>query len=245
VENIIIPNIKVSIAGLPKSGKNHLAYSFPAPIKVYCFNGGASLVARKFPDIDIKVHDFVLPIIESTADEWALPIWEEFYQEYKEDAMSGSFKTLVLDTATEVENVCQQAVLEDLQDKAEGRGRNKQKLATTDYLARNLRMKALFDLAQNQGINLVALSYLKEKWVRTAGEDKATNTGELVIDGWARTEAQADINIELAPKIKGGKKVSVATVKSNRFDWGFDEKSFENTNYNELYAILIEPWVNS
>ena len=239
----LVPNLKINIAGMPKSGKNHIAYSFPDPIKVFCFNGGAKLVARKFPAVKIDVHDFVLPIVESTAEEWALPIWNEFYQEYKEDACSGKYKTLILDTATEVENICQQAVLEDLQESAEEKGRRKERLATTDYLARNLRMKALFDLAQNEGVNLVALNYLKEKWVRRADEKTATNTGELVLDGWARTESQCDLNIELSTRIKAGKKIAVATVKSNRFDWDFDAKSFDNTTYEELYALLIEPWV--
>jgi uncharacterized caspase-like protein len=104
-------------------------------------------------------------------------------------------------------------------------------------------MKAIFDLARNQGVNLVALSYLKERWVKLAGEERANNTGELILDGWARTESQADINIEMTPRIKAGKKVSVCTVKSNRFDWDFDTKTFENTSYDELYAVLIAPWM--
>jgi len=236
----LIPNVLVSVSAPPKCGKNYLLYTFPDPIKVYCFNGGAEFVRAKFfPDKKIEIHNFGLPIIESTDTVWAQPVWQEFYQEYKKDAMEGKYATLGLDTSTEVENICQQAVLEDLQDAAAERNREKGKLGTTEFLSRNLRMKALFDLARNEGLNLVALNYLKEKWIKAPGEKVAQNTGELVLDGWQRTETQADINLEMARRVKGKKIVMVTTIKSNRFDRDQDGQEFADTTYDEIIALLL------
>jgi len=237
---MVIPNILVSTSGLPKSGKNYLAFTFPKPMKVYCFNGGAEFVRTKyFADEEIEIENYTLPIIESTDMIWAVPVWDKFYQQYKKDATSGKYQTLVLDTGTEVENICQQAVLEEAMDTAAEKGKEKERLATTEYLARNLKMKALFDLARNQGLNLVILNYLREKWVRERGEKTATNTGELVLDGWQRTEAQADVNMEMTVKQKANKAVMVATIKSCRFDRDLAGKQFEDTSYSELIALMF------
>lgn len=243
------PNILVSVGGLPKSGKNYLAFTFPDPMVVYCFNGGAEFVRGKyFADKKIDIVNFTLPIIESTDMIWAAPVWQEFYQGYKKAAMSEKYQTLVLDTGTEIENICQQAVLEDAMDVAAEKGREKEKLATTEYLARNLKMKALFDLARNEGLNLVILNYLREKWVREKGEKTASNTGELVLDGWQRTETQADVNITMTTKTKMvienkrqvEKTIMVATIKSCRFDRDLAGKMFEDTTYDELVALMFE-----
>ena len=237
----MVPNLIVSVSALPKAGKNHFAYTFPDPIKVYCFNGGADYVKSAFPKKQIDVHNFRLPIVDSTVTEWALPVWIQFYREYKSDMAESKYQTYVLDTGTEVENMCQQAVLEDFQqDKP-----NKKKLATTEFLSRNLQMKAIFDLAKDTGVNLVILNYLKEKWVwvEEKGEKKAVNTGELILDGWWKTENQANINIELATKMKEvkGKKqqVTIATIKSLVFGRSQAGAEYEDLTYNELVALLF------
>lgn len=235
----MIPNLLVSVSGLPKSGKNHFSYSFPDPIKVYCFNGGAEYVKSAFPKKQIDVHSFSLPIVDSTQMEWALPVWTGFYQEYKLDVEEGRYQTYILDTGTEVENMCQQAVLEDLQQEKP----TKEKLATTEFLKRNLQMKALFDLPRNSGVNLVVLNYLKERWVNVPGEKTARNTGELVLDGWLKTETQADINLELKTQMKEvkGKKsqVTIATIKSLRFGRDLVGTEYEDLTYGELVALLF------
>lgn len=235
----MIPNIVASIAGLPKSGKNHFACSSPDPIKIYCFNGGADYVAKKFPDKTIDVHNFVLPIIESDQERWALPVWDEFYAEYNKDIEAGEYQTYVLDTGTEVENFCRQATLEELQDVAEANNRNKKKLATNEYLARNLRMNALFARARNSGANLITLQYLKDEWVKERGADRAEPTGKLILDGWNQTEAQADVNVELSVKEKAGKSVTLARIKSNRFEREMNGQVLEDPEWDDLVALLI------
>jgi len=231
----MIPNILVSISGLPKTGKTFLSMTFPEPIKVFSFDLGADFVRTKFPDKVIDVQNFNLPIIESESFSWALPVWSDFYKQYKRDVEGGKYQTIVLDTATAVESILRQAILEELQqDKP-----NKQKLATNEYVARNLRMTALFSRAKVSGVNLVTTQYLREQWVRKPGSDKAEPTGELIVDGWNQTEGQADINIEMTTKVKAGRTIMLATIKSNRFEREMNGKQFEDTTYEEIIAILL------
>ena len=219
----MIPNLAISISALPKSGKNHFSCTSPDPIRFYCFNGGADYVASKFPNKKIEVLNYRLPIVESTDDEWAAPIWEGFSKQVKTDIAEGKFQTYVLDTSTEVENICQQAVLETAKDEAADKGKDKKRLATNDFLARNLKMKAIYDQVKNSGANLIVLQYLKEEWVKSAGEKNSLPTGKLVPDGWKRNESQCDVNFEFSrkpPVTEKGKKVVhvVAVVVSSRFD---------------------------
>ena len=239
----MIPNVLVSISGLPKTGKTFLSFTFPPPIKCFSFDVGSDFVRTRFPDKVIDVQNFSLPIIESEDETWALPVWEEFYSEYKRIVEEQEYQTIVLDTATAVESILRQAILEELQEGKPG----KKKLATNEYVARNLRMTALFTRARNSGVNLVTIQYLREQWVKRPGADKADPTGLLIVDGWNQTEGFADINIEMTTKektvVEGSKPVKktvmVATIKSNRFDREQNGQSFEDTTYDEIIALLL------
>lgn len=231
---MIQPNIIVSISGIPKTGKTHFALTFPPPIKLYSFDLGADFVRTKFPDKEIEIHNFVLPIVDSTDSVWAMPIWEEFYAEYKADIEGGGFQTVVIDTASAVEEVLRQSILEEFkQDKPE-----KQTLASNEYVARNLRMGTLFSRPRNAGMNLVTIQYLRDEWIKAKNSKRAEPTGNLILDGWNKTEGQADINIEMSTNEKGGKTVMVATIKSNRFDRDLNGQSFDDSDYQELTALL-------
>jgi len=164
----MIPNIIVSISGLPKSGKTHLALTFPEPIKVFSFDGRSDQVRqRSFKDKEIDVENISLPIVESDDDtEWAPKVWNPFYKKYKADVESGKYQTIILDTATTAHTILNQAVFEWVKeaesDKASERGqvaKDRKKMAVNEYHTRNLLMKALFDLAKNKGVNLGFKAY--------------------------------------------------------------------------------------
>lgn len=221
----IVPNLIVSVTGRAKHGKTHFALSFPDPIKVYCFNRGADIVTAKFPSKKITVHNFFLPIIEDELGEreWAGKIWSEFYKEFKTDCSSGEYQTLVLDAATEVWAICRQAITEE---------KNRKKLLEVEYEKPNLRMTSLLNYATNGGVNLVTIQYLKDRYV------KGENTGEQELDGWKRTENQADIILEIARVAKGDKQVMRTTVKDNRYDRDLNGLTLDDTGYPELLSLL-------
>jgi len=243
----MIPNIIFSISGLPKSGKTHLALTFPEPIKVFSFDGRSDQVRQRcFPDKVIDIENISVPIIESDDDtEWAPPIWDAFYKNYKAAVNSGQYQTVVIDTATTAHTILNQAVFEWVKREEEGKAaqynkeaKERKKLAVNEYHTRNLLMKALFDLPKNAGVNLVVIQYLGEKWATTPGKKMAEPTGELKVQGWGQTEAFADVNIEMETKGKL-KVVMVATIKSTGFDRTSVGQSLEDTSYDEIIALVL------
>lgn len=239
----MIPNFLTSISADPKSGKTHLCFTWPDPIKVFSFDGGADYVATKFPDKVIDIENFQMPIIESDSDaSWAPPIWDDFYTKYKAAVEGGEYQTIVIDTATTAHTILNQAVFEWLKEDAAEKGNIKKKLAVNEYHTRNLLMKALFDLPKNKGINLVTTQYLGEVW-KSPGEGKmAQPTGETKVSGWNQTEAFADVNIEMRRETKGGKTSMVSRITSTRFDdldLSVTGTVLKNTDYDELVALLF------
>jgi len=224
----IAPNLLVSISAPPKAGKTHLALTFPEPIKVFSFDGGAKFIAEtKFADKKIDICEVTLPIIETENQAWALEPWRAFLKEYKGDVELGKYNTIVLDTATVVWQMCHQAVTEE---------REKQKLAEVKYYEPNLRMSSLFSRASLAGINLVTIQYITEKYE----DNKAT--GEMKIDGWKRTGGAADLLLEMESitRGKGGasKTIMETTIVGCRFDRDLVGKTFTDTTYQEILALL-------
>lgn len=224
----LVPNLIVSISGDPKSGKTFLSLTFPDPIKVFSFDRGTKFIAEtKFADKKIDITEISLPIIETENQAWASEPWHNFLKEYKEDVASGKYNTIVLDTATVVWQMCHQAVTEE---------RERQKLAEVKYYEPNLRMSALFSRASIAGINLVTIQYLTERYE----EGKAT--GELKIDGWKRTGGNADILLEMRSLTRGkgdsAKTVMETMIRACRFDRDLVGKTFIDTTYDEIMALL-------
>lgn len=236
----IVPNILASISSPPKTGKTHFALSFPEPIKIYSFDLRAKPIAKKFPGKNIVIHEFDVPIIESeTPDPWASTIWEEFYGEFKEDVSSGKYTTLVIDPATTLEMILRQYVLELKQTEAEGRGKAKYKLATNEYVLRNLLMTSLFEQARKGGVNLVSIQYLREKWRKNEKTGQAEPTGEVIIDGWDKTDGQVDVVLEMSTTLKAGKCIMLTKIVANGFDRDQNGKTYEDMTYDDLFALLI------
>lgn len=228
--------MSVSLTGKPKSGKNYFAFTWPESIRCYCFNGGAEFVRAKFfPSKQIEIKNIALPVIEGTDSRWAAPIWTEFTKTYKEDLASKKYQTFVLDTGTELETLCRQAVWEEIQ---EASTKERQKMNTTEYVHRNLRMNAVFQRARDAGVNLVSLQYLKEKWEKD-GKGGMQPSGDLILDGWLQTESVVDVPLEIEGKVKGGKYISVVTIHPNRFDRTMNLKTLDDPGYDDLYAMLI------
>ena len=64
-----VPNLLVSLTAPPKSGKTHLALTFPEPIKVYAFDTGVDYVREtSFADKDIDIFHVELPFADDYFD---------------------------------------------------------------------------------------------------------------------------------------------------------------------------------
>lgn len=218
--------ILTSISAPPKCGKTYLSLTWPAPIKLYSFEHGAEYIASHFfKGKDITIAEYELPIIETdNPAPYAEKIWDDFQKTYKEDAYSGKYKTLVIDTGTHLWAILRQAITE---------AKNRKKLLEVEYALPNLKMGAIYHHADKAGINLVVINYLKDKYV------KGENTGELELNGWGQTEGTVDVVLEMTRVVKAGKTTMITKIKDNRFNRDLNDKTFNDTNYNELYLVLL------
>lgn len=225
----MVPNLIVSIAGLPKAGKTHLALTFPAPMVVFSFDLGFEIVRAKFAGKEINVKTYSIPILESSHPKpYAQPIWQEFVKDYKKAIWDKEIKTVVVDPATTVWELDRHAYTEELGQK---------QLLPVQYSEPNARMSALLTEPRISGVNLVLTHYLRDIYVN----DKAT--GELELDGFKRTEGLVDLVLHLQreqrPAKGGGKENFIRTiVKDNRYDLALNGMDFENGSYDDLIALL-------
>ncbi len=230
------PNLLVSIAGSPKTGKTHLAFTFPEPIKVFSFDFGARLVASKFKGKQIDIVEYPLPIMDTLSSKPYADELEKMAKQVRKDIAeaidSGEYKTVVIDTLAALWEIIRlAAAAEENRDKL-GRAR--------DYGEVNVQVKSIFTRAALHGVNLVVISYLKDKYV----DDKPT--GSTVIDGWKHTEGAADICLQTrreSRSVKGDdgkfakKNVVVTTVTDSRFDLDSGQE-YDMLDYETLAALL-------
>lgn len=119
---------------------------------------------------------------------------------------------------------------------------NRDKLGRArDYGEVNVQVKSVFTRAALHGVNLVVISYLKDKYV----EDKAT--GDLVLDGWKHTEGAADICLQTRRESRPDKdaqgkpikrNVIVTRISDSRFGLDLPGQEFDMLDYDTLMALL-------
>lgn len=227
---IVMPNIFIAVKGPPKVGKTYFACTCPDPIIIYSFDGGAEYIAKQFPGKSITVKDFRPPILESTKPiEAETKLLDAFELTYKADIESGKYKTVVIDPAS---------ILWELNWHTQQFDEGDKRLVTRKYAEPNARMMAYFNRPIMMGMNLISTNYTKEVYI----DDKPT--GEYKLDGFKRTESQADVVIELQRvKITGSKdgpkNKIVATITDSRYDGlTVTGLTMDNPNYSDLMTIL-------
>ena len=218
----MIPSLCISLVGEPKSGKTHFAMTFPDPICLFSFDIGAKFVRTKFPDKEIDIRTYPIPIIESAHPK---PYAEEFYHQIKEDytevTSSGAYKTVVIDTGTALWEIVRHAYTEE---------KNRKQILRVEYAEPNARMSWFLMQPMVLGVNVVATHYLKDRYVNDA------NTGEKVLMGFAQTNGIADIIISLDMPLQ---EVNGVIVKS-RFDRTLNGFKTTDPTYDDI--IQLHGW---
>jgi len=216
----MIPNISISIMGYPKSGKTHMAFSFPEPIALFSFDLGAKFVAGKFPSKQIDIIEYPIPIIDSNPPK---PYAEDLYTEVKKDytrvCKEGKYKTIVIDPATVLWEIVRHGYTEE---------RKRKNILEIEYAEPNARMSWFLMQPIVSGLNLVILSHLRDRYV------KGENTGEKELDGFKRTNNIADIVIA----IERVKKEFHSTILDCRFDPMLSDEELVNATYEDLITLL-------
>lgn len=222
---MLIPNISTVISGPPKTGKTHLALTWPAPIVLYSFEGGAQYVAEtKFAKKEIVIRNYQIPVQYSVASgpAWAHKLWEEIHKQYQEDVSGKKFATVILDTGTHLWEIVRSAFEEKLGHDI-GKARN--------YGEPNSNMAWVLRYPLTMGMNLVAIQYLKDVYVN----DQAT--GEQDIDGFKRTKGLADVALTTK---RAGKDI-VTRITDCRFALDLCDTEHKNLTHEQLMLLLGIP----
>ncbi len=232
VKQPIRANLSISISGEPKTGKSFLALTFPPPIVVFSFDIGLEPILLNFKGKEVSVITYPIPIVETVRavgmKKDILDIWNKFNEDYRKATEDRKVKTIVIDTATALYEICRIGRTGEL-------GRE---LDPTEYGDVFLRMKALIQRARISGQNLVLTHYLKEIY----GDDRRP-TGEVKLDGWKGTESEVDaaLRTRMDSRMEAGKRKNfiMTTIHKSRYD-GLKTTGLEveNMDYEKLCICL-------
>lgn len=172
----------LSIDGPPKSGKTEFALTAPGPIAIHNFDNGLEGVVEKFLDKkDIYDFKYQIPIsarlpgsgFAAIADP-ATKVWEEFVTNYRACLDNPDIRTIILDTGSEMWNLCRLARLGKLTQ-----------VLPIQYTAVNAEFRQLTQLAMaNTRANVIYIHRVKPvyKNEQKTEETERSGFGEIEYD---------------------------------------------------------------
>lgn len=171
----------LSIEGLPKTGKTHLAASAPGGIVVQSLDFGTEGIIDKFSDtyFDVKeynfAYDFTINKKGDEATDQADAIKADYWKPFNDDAIAAfgdaSIRTVIWDTASEVWEMLRLAHFGKLMQNPQ-----------LQYGVVNAEYKALVRLANQSRKNLVLIHQLSKEW-KTDDAGKSVETGNYKRQG--------------------------------------------------------------
>lgn len=188
-----------SIASIDKEGKTDLSLSGPPPVYYIDIDVGGSGILEKFKAAGKEVYVYKLRFIREEVNQ---QLWEEQWEGFREvfvSALGLTEGTVIVDTASEMYELCRLARL----------GRLEQ-VPPLKYVEVNKEMRELLRLAYESTMNVVLVHKMKPEWI---GGQKTTN---LEIIGWSDTEYNTQLNLRpytVEEKDKKGEPVTHFWVK--------------------------------
>ncbi len=201
------PRIIMSVEGQEGCGKSHFALTAPGPIGYIDFDVGSEGVVEKFkkglkgcPKREIYLSKFRIPItgkaakkasaevkqkFTSEAAKQAEPIWDKVVNDYVL-ALDGRFKTLIVDTGTEMHEMIRLARLGKLTE-----------VMPENYGPVNAEFRDLVRLAYDSDANVIFLHKMKEEWVKRKGSNRSDPTGNYIRQGFNGMGYLMQVNLQM------------------------------------------------
>ena len=220
----------ISIAGEPKSGKTHFACTAPSPIRFFDFDlGSLHVVTKKFTDTDIVSSQHYIDVWGQNK---VTPIFEAFDKAYKEALKDDSFKTVVIDTGTQLWQMVRIALFEHIKKTDP----NRQRLIQIEYGTANAQMEAFLRAPKASGKNLIITHYTKDAY-----DDTGNKTGFVEPDQYKNTNGIADILISLETVFR--KKAlgvdTLATIQASRENRDIVGAKLTNPTWEDIIMVAV------
>jgi AAA domain len=168
--------LMISLYGEPKSGRTHLAYTFPEPIRSICFDGRWHEARDAFPDRDIEVAEILLPDLGYESWKQHLADFDETYLACLEACAAGG--TVVIDNASDLWTLVYEVERETIRRQRWRTAQKKnpqalledQVLQQFDWDTSNAHMGAIVRMGKlYPRTNVVLIHKTKEKYVGNQG----------------------------------------------------------------------------
>lgn len=190
----------LSIWGETKTCKTTLALTFPTPLLHFEFDpGGFDRAAPRFVEEiqsgAIKSQVYIAPIQYVVKLQGMKELWYKLLADYNRALEDKRIKTIVMDTATQLQQIARAGYLQQLQDKEPSR----QKLQQYEYTEPNARMRSIIYAARGHNKNLVLVHFATDDYITrpnpTTGALEQITSGKLVLDGFRETERLVDMDV--------------------------------------------------
>ena len=183
-------------------------------------------------------------------------LWYSFLDQYVKDVTSGEYKTIIIDSATNLWPICHKALLQEKQEAARrvsGGTKTRESLSQIEYGEANDRFLPIIQAAREMDVNLIVVHHTTEERQSMMIDGRLENveTGKYIPQGWRHTRKWIDleiwfemkeffareINIELLGTVEGNVKVpsTQATIEVS----GMHRNAVGMKFFDSKYADII------
>lgn len=233
----------VAVCGDEGTGKTTMAITFPKPLHHFDVDVGGyrraawrleteGIVSRSYPK-PIQIQK-LLGQVGSPSSRVSIPkkvegmkeLWQKIVQDFVNACMNGEVKTVVIDSATMLWNICHQSHLQELQERQLANhmrahkgvpfdeNEYRERLQPVEYGPANDKMRTILHTARSFQKNLVLTHYPTDEY-GTIHDGKGNvvegKTGVKVLDGFKETVKLVDMVMWLSIKETMDKGVKTKT----------------------------------
>lgn len=240
----------VAICGPEGSTKSTMALSFPKPLFHFDVDVGgfrraswrlskedlAAIESKSYPkpiDVEKLKGDLGTPttrIIIPKRVTGMKELWQLFAQDFVNACMKPEIQTLVVDSATQLWNICHKSHLQELQDRQLAQHLRlkknvpydendyRERLQPIEYGPANDKMRTVLHTARSFSKNLILTHYPTDEYGAIPQKDGTVaegKTGKEIMDGFKETEKLSDLVMWLSVKesITEGKKIKMPIAR--------------------------------
>lgn len=238
--------------GPEKSGKTSFAMTMEEPIWIADFDLRIDGALHRLPDLKYKAVKYPMPIQFSKQLKGVRELWEKFTVEFvsvleDQTTYNGEpFRTIVIDTATQMQKTVRDALLQTKQEAQISRNNGcvppdlRERLQQMEYGEPNGRMQAIIYAPRQYNKHMVLTHYAADEFkdMLVNGEIKTINTGKIQLDGFKHTEGLVDLVIATSSRNSGSGKEFYGKITTSGIDAKLEGMEFKDPTYQGIMDAL-------